>query len=226
MTDLHTPKPCFFKSLLWIALILLLAHASDASWKVGLARVKITPTQPVVLLGYTNRSGPFKSVAHEIWAKAIVLEDASGNRGEIERCTTLRSAEASMARQMLNVLERGGELPTSYPAPITVWRFGDDLTLVALPAEPVADYVTLLREALGALGPRNLWIAGYNNGQRKGTHLIDLFRFASWVFLVIGGYVSTLDEWPLDSRIGHCHRGTLSSNTAESPSARFHSGVD
>jgi len=95
------------------------------------------------------------------------------SRDEIEKCTTLRSAEASMARQMLNVLDRGGELPTSYPAPFAVWRFGDDLTLVALPAEPVADYVALLREALG---PRNLWIAGYNNdcfGYLPSTRILN-----------------------------------------------------
>jgi len=425
MIDLDTPKRLFFKSLLWMALILQFAHttnAADTGWKVGLARVKITPTQPVVLLGYTNRSGPFESVAHEIWAKAIALEDDAGNRGvivtmdlvgiqavigdpiceriqkktglarsqillnashshtsplvsldprresnaghpplspsdrestiaytrqlqdklvdvvlravsnleparlawghgevgfpmsrrtilddrvvmrpnpegtvdrtvpvlrvespngkvravlfgcachnttltdahnviagdfagfaqsyieqqhpsaqamfisgcgadanphprgtmelakihgrvlgaevcqvmerpldavdsllaieyakvelplkelsrgEIERCTTLRSAEASMARQMLNVLERGGELPTSYSAPLAVWQFGGDLTLVALPAEPVADYVALLREALG---PHKLWIAGYNNdcfGYLPSTRIVN-----------------------------------------------------
>ena len=32
---------------------------------------------------------------------------------------------------MLAVLDRGERLPTHYEAPFGVWRFGDDLTLVA-----------------------------------------------------------------------------------------------
>ena len=65
-----------------------------------------------------------------------------------------------MARQMLAVLDQGGQLPTSYRAPLAVWQFGADLTLVGLPAEPVAEYVTLLRQTLGA---DRLWVAGFNN---------------------------------------------------------------
>jgi hypothetical protein len=82
------------------------------------------------------------------------------SHAEIKSYTTLPSTEASMAKQMLKVLARGEKLPIAYPAPLAVWQFGDGLTLVALPAEPVADYVTLLGEALG---PEKLWITGYNN---------------------------------------------------------------
>jgi hypothetical protein len=82
------------------------------------------------------------------------------SRDEIEKYTAVRSAESLMARQMLAVLDSGRKLPSHYRAPLSVWRFGNDLTLVALPAEPVADYVPLLHKALGT---QNLWIAGYNN---------------------------------------------------------------
>jgi hypothetical protein len=44
--------------------------------------------------------------------------------------------------------------------PLTVWQFGRDLTLVGLSGEVVVDYVTLLEKALG---PNQLWIAGYCN---------------------------------------------------------------
>ena len=53
---------------------------TDATWKVGLARVKITPQRPVALLGYGDRSGPFESVAADIYAKAMALEDQRGQR--------------------------------------------------------------------------------------------------------------------------------------------------
>ena len=50
--------------------------------------------------------------------------------------------------------------PDTYGAPIAVWQFGRDLTLVALPGEVVVDYVTLIERAIG---PRQLWIAAYSN---------------------------------------------------------------
>jgi hypothetical protein len=65
-----------------------------------------------------------------------------------------------VAKQMLKVLDRGEKLPTEYTAPLTVWQFGDDLTLVGISGEVVVDYVTLLEKALG---PNKLWVAGYCN---------------------------------------------------------------
>lgn len=64
------------------------------------------------------------------------------------------------ARQMLAMLERGEKLPTSCPAPLAVWQFGRDLTLVAISGEAVYDYVPMIERALG---PLNLWIAAYAN---------------------------------------------------------------
>jgi hypothetical protein len=61
---------------------------------------------------------------------------------------------------MLAALDRGEKLPTHYTCPLTVWQFGGDLTLVGLSGEVVVDYVPLLEKALG---PNQLWIAGYCN---------------------------------------------------------------
>ena len=33
---------------------------------------------------------------------------------------------------MLSALDRGEKLRTEYPAPVAVWQFGDDLTLVGI----------------------------------------------------------------------------------------------
>ena len=52
------------------------------------------------------------------------------------------------------------ELPAHYRAPLSVWQFGDELTLLGLPGEVVADYVPLMHKAVGSEG---LWIAGYAN---------------------------------------------------------------
>ncbi len=82
------------------------------------------------------------------------------SRTELEARTKLRSAESVMARHMISVLDQGESLPRSYRAPFAVWQFGSGLTLVGLPGEPVADYVSLIRQRLGA---ERLWVAGYNN---------------------------------------------------------------
>ena len=64
------------------------------------------------------------------------------------------------AQHMLALLERGQKLPTHWSAPIAVWQFGRDLTLVAISGEVVYDYVPLIEKVIG---PLNLWIAGYAN---------------------------------------------------------------
>lgn len=64
-------------------LILFSATGFAGDWKAGSASVSITPAEPIVLLGYSDRSGPFTSVDLEIFAKALAIEDASGNRGVI-----------------------------------------------------------------------------------------------------------------------------------------------
>src|SRR5262245_53099550 len=56
------------------------AAAGEPEWKVGLARVKITPEQPVFLAGYASRTKPFEKVATDLYAKALVIEDRKGFR--------------------------------------------------------------------------------------------------------------------------------------------------
>lgn len=64
------------------------------------------------------------------------------------------------AQRMLAMHERGEKLPTHYRAPVAVWQFGRELTLVAISGEVVVDYMTLVE---AALGPLDLWVAGYTN---------------------------------------------------------------
>ena len=70
------------------------------------------------------------------------------------------SWQSWMATAMLESLEKGQKLPTSYRAPIAVWQFGSDLTLVALSGEVVVDYARLIEDAIG---PLQLWLSAYNN---------------------------------------------------------------
>jgi neutral ceramidase len=59
------------------------ATAAEPDWKVGLAQIKITPEQPVLMSGYASRTKPFEKVVADLYAKALVLEDRDGHRGVI-----------------------------------------------------------------------------------------------------------------------------------------------
>jgi hypothetical protein len=82
-------------------------------------------------------------------------------RAELEKQAKSKGGmQPWIAKQMLERLDRGEKLPASYPAPIGVWQFGKDLTLVGLSGEVVVDYVGLLEKALG---PNRLWLSAYCN---------------------------------------------------------------
>jgi hypothetical protein len=82
-------------------------------------------------------------------------------RAELEkRAAGKNSLQAGIAKRMLAILDRGDKLPTHYTAPVAVWQFGGDLTLVGLSGEVVVDYVGMLEKALG---PNRLWITAYCN---------------------------------------------------------------
>lgn len=56
----------------------LQAYAED--WKAGVARVNITPEKPMWMAGYGGRDHPAEGKLHDLWAKALVMEDANGNQ--------------------------------------------------------------------------------------------------------------------------------------------------
>ena len=68
--------------------------------------------------------------------------------------------ESHNAKRMLAALAAGEPLPTSYRAPLALWRFGTDLTLAAISGEVVSDYARLVPPALNV---EPVWVAGYSN---------------------------------------------------------------
>jgi neutral ceramidase len=81
------------------------------------------------------------------------------------------------ARFLLEALDRGQQLITSYPAPIQVIRLGNELLMVALSGEPVVDWALKIKQGaaskeqgIGIRTPSSLlpsfplvWVAGYCN---------------------------------------------------------------
>ena len=54
-------------------------HGQDAGWKAGLAKAVITPETNVWLAGYGSKRPPDGKL-HDLWMKALALEDPKGNR--------------------------------------------------------------------------------------------------------------------------------------------------
>ena len=53
---------------------------SDQMWKAGVARTVITPPEYMWMAGYAAREKPAEGKMQDLWAKALALEDARGNR--------------------------------------------------------------------------------------------------------------------------------------------------
>lgn len=64
------------------------------------------------------------------------------------------------ANYLLAAQAGNSPLPASYPCPVQVFRFGNDLLLLALGGEPVVDYAARLKTEFA--GPL-VWVAGYSN---------------------------------------------------------------
>jgi neutral ceramidase len=52
----------------------------QGGWKAGVAKTEITPAEPLKMSGYAGRTELCKEKLHPLWAKALALEDAAGNR--------------------------------------------------------------------------------------------------------------------------------------------------
>jgi neutral ceramidase len=52
----------------------------EPGWKAGVAKVNITPEEPMWMAGYGSRDHKSEGTLHDLWAKALVLEDASGKQ--------------------------------------------------------------------------------------------------------------------------------------------------
>src|SRR4051812_28417422 len=68
----------------WLLALALAGSAAPASgqevaWKAGVARAVITPDTGVWLAGYGTKRPPDGKL-HDLWMKALALEDQHGNR--------------------------------------------------------------------------------------------------------------------------------------------------
>ncbi|HWQ57014.1 MAG TPA: neutral/alkaline non-lysosomal ceramidase N-terminal domain-containing protein [Bryobacteraceae bacterium] len=68
--------------------------------------------------------------------------------------------DRARAQRMLQLIEREGKLPPTYPYAVQVLQFGRGLKLIALAGEVVVDYALRLKAQHGW---EDTWVAGYSN---------------------------------------------------------------
>ncbi len=71
---------------IWLSTSVVAADSPTSTgptWKVGLERVKITPTAALWMSGYGGRDHPAEGTLHDIWIKILIIEDAHGHRGVV-----------------------------------------------------------------------------------------------------------------------------------------------
>src|SRR5437667_10915454 len=71
-------RPKIIPALTLGAIVSTLSAAAD--YKAGIARVLITPEKSMYLSGYANRTHASEGKIHDLWAKALAIEDRTGGR--------------------------------------------------------------------------------------------------------------------------------------------------
>ena len=77
-----------------------------------------------------------------------------------ERLASKDQYEVRHAKRLLEKLDKGEALSTTYPYPVQVIRLGEGDTVIALGGEVVVDYALRLKKDYP---PGRLWMAGYSN---------------------------------------------------------------
>lgn len=70
----------FLLVLLACQLFSAVTRGEETAWKAGVASVIITPEEPMWMAGYAARDKPSEGKVHDLYAKAVAVEDAEGTR--------------------------------------------------------------------------------------------------------------------------------------------------
>ncbi len=108
-----TPHPASFPVnrlaiLLFAILLAFLPLTALASWEAGLAKIDITPTEPVPLAGYGGKTRMSQGVEHPIWLKALALRDETGATSVLVTADLVGLSDKMVGRIAAAALEKHG----------------------------------------------------------------------------------------------------------------------
>lgn len=105
----------FSKHFLALSVVLLLLPSRSGfcdGWQAGVSRINITPPQFMWMSGYGSRNRPAEAKLTDLWAKALALQDAQGNRAVLITLD-LVGIDRSSTQEVCRRLEERYELPRS-----------------------------------------------------------------------------------------------------------------
>jgi len=163
-----------------IPLLVLCGGLAAADFKAGVARVNITPKEPIWMSGYASRTRPSEGVMQALWAKALALEDSRSGRVVIVTTDLIGlprviSDEVAARVQKTYGLERARLLlnsshthtgPVVRPNLSTMYSLGEDQDrrLQEYARRLTDELVQVIGAALGDLAPARLAFAQGNTG--------------------------------------------------------------
>ena len=156
--------------------VLAAALLPAAGFKAGLARTVITPKAPIRMSGYAGRTQLSEGAVHDLWAKALALDDGKGGRAVIVTLD-LATLPVSMADEVAARIGREHGLPRerlvlncshTHAGPVVRSGGGDEYS------RGLADaIVRVAGEALKDLAPARLRFghgsAGFAGNRREPT---------------------------------------------------------
>ena len=194
------------KKITWIFVLFLLGQGplcasgqKEAGWRAGVARVDITPRQPMWMAGFANREHPSEGTRHALWGKALALEDATGSRAVLVTLDLLglpkavsdHIREGVQARYQLSRAQIILNSSHTHSAPVLENALVDIYPMDAGEKEKVVRYsrqleqqlIGLVGSALKALEPAQVYaqngvtrfqVNRRNNAEAKLTQLSEL----------------------------------------------------
>jgi neutral ceramidase len=162
------------------SLLVFSTLTAAADYKAGLARVIITPEKPMYLSGYAVRNHPSEGKIHDLWAKALAIEDRKGGRvvilstdlvglprgiTDVVGARVLKEYQLDRARLVINSSH-------THSGPVIRGNLSMLFELSAEQKERVDEYsrdlieklVAVIGSAIGDLAPGNL---SFGNGTAK-----------------------------------------------------------
>ncbi len=89
------------------------AFAARPEWKVGLAKIAITPRGPLWMAGYSARTKPSEGTELELHAKALALQDRTGRRAVLVT-TDMLGFPGSLSQRIAERVEKQFHIPRDH----------------------------------------------------------------------------------------------------------------
>ncbi|NLX54239.1 MAG: hypothetical protein GXY58_03915 [Planctomycetaceae bacterium] len=101
----HLRNVCLVCAGLLTWLLALPPATAEPAWRVGVARVAITPDTPLWMAGYGSRTHEANDQYTELWVRTCALEDSAGARAVLVACD-LVGIDRTLARAVCASLEQ------------------------------------------------------------------------------------------------------------------------